>query len=358
VVQRFCGHPQCTNPSCHDRRNHPPTPQDVTASLDPLAELRRASETSRARFDFQAQGAAALPAHLTQRVDVRGTERSMAEVTSPHDRLLLAAQERDPTGHYAQLQQRPSESAPPIVAGRLQDPPDDNRPRERFIYAQGGRGAPSYPSEAGHLGSMIGAGSSSSQVFGQVARAMTGEPLGTTDEREQRHLMTTANIVGIAEQRRDPFMGLTSAQTIVDASTPGSTLTPAEVFGRRSAGRGGRSTNLPGILPASGTGATGEFRAFQQDLGAGRMPASDSGRRLFENISAQHARLGEQGIDEAAMGRLHAEGMDREFILQSQAARARSAATREAAYMTGQLRYRLRSLRGRPHSTSQRFSPY
>jgi hypothetical protein len=355
AVQRFCGHPACTDPGCHSRTNHPPTVQDVRASLDPLAELQHASATSRARFDFQSLGAAAMPPNLAQTAEVRGRQRTMAEVTSPSDRLLLAAQERTPSGHYVQIQQRPALSSAPIVTGRLQDPQSAHLPRERYIYEQGAWGPPSYPREASHFNAMVSSGSMTSpQVFGQIQNAMMAAPLATGSESEQRHLMTTANILGIAEQRRDPYMALTSAQTIADAATPGSALTPTSVFGQQGPARGrGRRPNLPGRLPASGTGATADFRAFHADVAGGIQPASDSGQRLFTNVQDTHLRLGEQGFDEAAVNRLHREGMSREFIMEGQQARMRSAATREAAMMTGQLRYRLRSLR-----RDRRFSPY
>jgi hypothetical protein len=340
------------------------TRDSLMASVDPLAELQRASQTSHARYEAQsARLGGDRPSHLDQRVQVGRVERRMAEITSPSDRLALSAEERTPTGHYVQVQQRPTPSAAPVVSGRLQDPVSAHLPRERHIYEHRARGAPSYPREAGHFNSTISSGSMSSpEVFGQIRDAMMVEPLAaSSSEAEQRHVLTTANIVGVAESRRDDFMGLTSAQTIAQAAEPESALTPTEVFGRHQPARGStRSSNLPGLLPASGTGATAQFRDFHSDITAGRTPTSAHGSRLFENISQQHSAMMESGYSQESVDRLRDDGMSEEFIAESQMTRMRSAATREPAMMTGQLPYRLRTLRGprRASSSDSRFSPY
>ncbi|MFP5287373.1 MAG: hypothetical protein ACLGI9_16675, partial [Thermoanaerobaculia bacterium] len=280
--------------------------------------------------------------HLFGSAEVRGVDRRSAEVREPADRLVLSAEPRvgprDP--HYTQLRQSASAAAPPLVVGRFQDPTSANAaPLERHIYEQGARGAPSYPREASHMSGMAAADPRS--PFAALESAMLARPFASAvpDEATQRHLMTAANIIGIAEQRRDPFMGLASAQTIARGARADEPSSPAEVFGQRR----GR-VNLPGLLPASGTGAVAAFREFRSDLQADAPPSTPSSVRLSGNIEEQHSSLMRMGIDQGNLDRMAARGDSEESIRQAALLRARSAATRQAAMMTGQVRYGLRSL--------------
>jgi hypothetical protein len=325
----------CGNSSCTDESRHVPSVDSIMEDLDPEAEVRRAMETADSRYRHQASTAFAGP-HLFGTTEVRGVERRSAEVREPVDRLLLSAEPRlgprDP--HYTQLRQSADPTSDPFIVGRFQDPTSRNAaPNERHIYEQGTRGAPSYPREASHLSSL-------DNPFAALESAMLVEPMEeVTDEASQRHVMTTANILGIAEQRRDPFMALSSAQTIVRAARTDDPPTPSEVFGRRQ----GRQ-NLPGLLSASGTGAVAAFRGFRSDLESEAPPSTTSSERLHENISEQHIDLMRMSMDQGSLDRMAEEGLSPEFIRDAAVMRGRSGATRQAARMTGQLRYNLRSL--------------
>jgi hypothetical protein len=332
----ICGNPFCTDPS-----RHATTVDAVMADVDPRSEVRFAMETADARYRHQAASATAGP-HLFGSAEVRGVDRRSAEVREPADRLVLSAEPRvgprDP--HYTQLRQSAGAAAAPLVVGRFQDPTSRNAaPRERHIYEQGARGAPSYPREASHMSGMAAADPRS--PFAALESAMLARPFAASvpDEATQRHLMTTASIIGIAEQRRDPFMGMASAQTIVHGARADEPPSPSEVFGERR----GR-VNRPGLLPASGTGAVAAFREFRSDLEADAPPSTPSSVRLRENIEEQHSGLMRMGIDQENLDRMAARGDSEESIRQAALLRARSAATRQAAMMTGQVRYGLRSL--------------
>jgi hypothetical protein len=345
-VQRTCGHPSCTDESCTDPSCHrPPTADDVLAGLDPRSEIERTMHTADARFRQQvASHPSEEREHLHGEAVVNRTTRRSAEIRDPTDRAVLAGEPRSGGVHYVRLSQAPAPSAPPLVAGRLQDPRNANLPNERHIYEERTRGAPSYPREAAHMEAMArSSGRSHHEVFEDTVRAMEVSPLATSDPVEQRHLVTTANIVGIAEQRRDPFMGFASAQTLAHAASPGSTATPRGVFGQRQ----GR-VNLPGSLPASGTGATAQFRGFRADVEAGRDPTSEASRRLRRNIWEQHSAMMRSGFDPERAAQLAEEGESRDFISDAMAARMRRTATHRAARATGQMPYNLRSLRYDP----------
>jgi hypothetical protein len=311
------------------------------ATVDSRSQLQQAMETADARFQHQADTLLPGP-HLTGTTEVRGVERRTAEVREPADRLLLAAEERsDPRDpHYTQLQQSADTETPPIITGRAQDPTTRNAaPTERHIYEQGTRGAPSYPREASNLSSL--AGDDPHQPYTLLENTMLVQPISSEvpDEATQRHLMTTANIVGISEQRRDPYMALASAQTLTNAARSEEPPSPREVFGERQ----GR-VNLPGLLPASGTGATGDFREFRSDIEEEAEPSTTASERLRENIAQQHTGLMRMGIEQENLDRMASEGLSGEFIHDAALMEAQSAATRLPAMMTGQLPYDLRPL--------------
>jgi hypothetical protein len=309
------------------------------ATVDPRSQLQQAMETADARFQHQADTLLPGP-HLTGTTEVRGVERRTAEVREPADRLLLAAEDRsDPRDpHYTQLQQSADTETPPIITGRAQDPTTRNAaPTERHIFEQGTRGAPSYPREASNLSSL--AEENPRQPYALLENTMLVQPIASEvpDEATQRHLMTTADIIGISEQRRDPYMSLASAQTITNAARSEEPPPLSEVFGERR----GRE-NLPGLLPASGTGATADFRELRADLEADQPPSTSSSQRLFDNISEQHLDLMRQSIEPENLQRMAAEGYT--DIPAMARVRAESAATRLAARETGQLPYDLRTL--------------
>jgi hypothetical protein len=184
-------------------------------------------------------------------------------------------------------------------------------------------------------------GMTDAEAFEQLGKTMMVEPLDVSPEYH-RPLMTTANIIGIAEQRRDPYMGLSSAQTIDHASDPESGLSPADVFGKeRKKSKG----NDPGMLPASGTGAKEEFSEMRADLEQGHDPSTPAGQRISGNIAKQHLALMRKGFNSEQAQKLLQRGYDRSFVQEAMLARMRSSATRTAAKMTGQLPYNLRSLR-------------
>lgn len=345
-VQRTCGHPSCTDESCTDPSCHlPPTADDVLAGLDPREEIERTMHTADARFRQQVESHPSVGRrNLHGRAVVNRTTRRSAEIREPTDRAVLAGEPRSDDVHYVRLSQSPAPNAPPLVAGRLQDPRNANLPNERHIFEERTRGAPSYPREAAHMEAMArSSGRPHHEIFEDTVRAMEVSPLATSDPDEQRHLVTTANIVGIAEQRRDPFMGFASAQALVHAASPESMATPRGVFGQRQ----GR-VNLPGSLPASGTGATAQFRAFRADVEAGRAPTSEASHRIRRNIWEQHSAMMRSGFDPERAAQLAEEGQSRDFVSDAMTARMRSAASRRAARATGQMPYNLRSLRYDP----------
>jgi hypothetical protein len=306
-----------------------PTRDEVMADIDVHAELTRAMHTADARFARQAQQP--MEPHLSGTTEVRGRERRTAIVTSSSDRLLLAAEPRSEHSRYVQLQR--DTGAGPVPVGRSQDPqhlPDS----ERHLYAMGSRGAPSYPAEARQLSQMA---PSPHAQFQRLQDEMLVEgPMAASPQAS--HLATTANIIGIAEQRRDPYMAFASAQSIQRAATEGSGDTPESVFGRRSG-----NVNLSGTLPASGTGAVGVFRAVRESLEQGTAPPPRAAR-VIENMADVQQSLMVQGFDQTQAQHLAEEGMSREFIADAMTARMRSAASRIAARMTGQSTYNLRSL--------------
>lgn len=311
--------------------------------LDPMAEMQHAMHMSDSRYAKQSEMLEEMPEHLKQTTTINRKQRRLATIQSPSDRMALSSEPKPQSQlHYVATQQSPGKGQPPIKVGRVQDPRNKNASeRERHIFEQGTRGAPSYPKEATNL-NKIGTSQNFThpQLFGQINKAMSVDPIDVTGEKEQRHLMTTANIVGIAESRRDPFMGFSSTQTFDFAEQEDSKLTPDEVFGKRSGKK-----NLPGVLPASGTGAVGMFRSFRSDVEKGQQPTDEHGKRLYKNIRRQHLALMRQGYHPATVKRLLAEGMSPADIRIAMRARMRSAATRRAAYNSGQLRYRLRNLR-------------
>jgi hypothetical protein len=170
---------------------------------------------------------------------------------------------------------------------------------------------------------------------------MQGQPSVVTNPDQLKHMNTTGNIVGIAEQRRHPFMGFSSAQTLNYAEkTPDLDLD--EVFGHKDGKK-----NAPGLLTASGTGATKQFRTFADDLEKDQDQSTVEGERLLENLKVQHVELMKLGLNEDHIQQLEKEGVPEEDIIEGQIARGRSAATRKAAKAVGQLPYNLRDLQNK-----------
>ncbi|RDU94725.1 hypothetical protein [Trinickia dinghuensis] len=301
------------------------------ATLDMREELARTMHTADTRFAHQISSE--TQPHLQGETEVRNKKRRVAEIQTPQDRLQLAAEPRSNESNYVQLRRRIGNES--VTVGRSQNPshlPD----HERHLYSAGSRGAPSYPAEARHLSQMA---DSDREAFALVQSEMMLEPV-TVPQAHAVHLATTANIVGIAEQRRDPYMALASAQSIAHGAMEGSEDTLPSVFGQRNPKGSG---NLPGSMPATGTGAVASFRGVRGALedGTDTSPASTS---VLSHMESTHRDLMASGFDAEQARVLAADGWSHSDIIESQAARMRSAATRDAARMTGQMPYRLRSL--------------
>jgi hypothetical protein len=309
--------------------------------------LNGESETSQARFKQQSSKRSDSP-HLNGEVQVNKKPRREAEIQSPGDRLALAGEPKiQGDNHYTQLTQKTQANAPPLTIGRIQDPVNKNAAGdERHTFQIGSGTAPSYPEKGKKMEQMNRQhGLDNAQGHQVLKDAMLAKPLpnGLT-EGQQRDVATAANIVGISEQRRSPFMAHTSAQRIDHASDPNRTESPESVFGKKSGG-----INQPGTLPASGKGAKQDFKDFEKDIAQGQIPPEGTpARPIYDNVRQQQADLMNGGFSPKAVERLQKEGASREFIVASQMARMTSAASRDAAQMTGQLPYNLRSLKEKP----------
>ncbi|MCU0286336.1 MAG: hypothetical protein MUF15_08035 [Acidobacteria bacterium] len=342
-IQKYCGHPECKDPDCKNPKNHPPTKEEIMESIDPIEALNRAMSTATARYAQQSQQEE-LPDHLKGNAIVNKKERREAEIKSPRDRILLSGENKgeDEDLHYVQLTQRPSPAEEPIVVGRLQDPTNKNAPlTERHIFERGTRGAPTYPKEAQNLSAIkTEHDMSDAEVFQQVGNALMVQPLDPNlSEKEMQHVITPANIIGISEQRREPGMGFLSAQTIDFASHPKAKKKPQDVFGKKDG-----KINRPGLLPASGTGATQNFKDFRAALEKGEKPTSPEAKKIYKNMKEQHKFQMGRGFSQKTMKRLHEEELPREQIHKAAVMHMQSAATRKAARMINQLPYDLRSL--------------
>lgn len=308
-----------------------PSVRDVLAQLNMRHELARTMHTADARYAHQAQ--TPMAEHMHGTAEVRGTARRTAQVHTPTDRLQLSAMNRSPADNYMQLERNTGAGMVPV--GRFQNPP--HLPQsERHIYASGGRGAPSYPAEANHLSSTA---PTQRGAFENMRSEMLVQPAAGATPTQAAHLAAFGNILGIAEQRRDPFMAMASAQSIEHGTLAGSTDTVSSVLGSRNP-RGG---NNPGTMPASGTGAVATFRGVRATLtsGAAASPASE---RVLANMEDVHTDLMASGYDGQQAQRMADAGLDPRFIAESMATRMRSAATRDPARMMGQLTHNLRPL--------------
>lgn len=308
-----------------------PSVRHVLARLDMRQELARTMHTADARYAHQAQ--TPMADHMQGTAEVRGTTRRTAQVHTPNDRLVLSAMNPSPAENYMRLERDTGAGMVPV--GRFQNPPH-LPPSERHIYASGGRSAPSYPAEARNLSSMAPA---QQDAFINMRSEMLVQPVAGATPTQAVHLAALGNILGIAEQRRDPYMALASAQSIERGTLAGSTDTVSSVLGSRNP-RGG---NNPGTMPASGTGAVSTFRGVRATLTSGAV-ASPASERVLMNMEDVHADLMASGYDGQQAQRMAADGLSPDFISESMAARMRSAATRQAAMMMGQLTYNLRPL--------------
>ena len=283
--------------------------------------------------------------HLHQQTEVNGKPRREAEIKSPVDRLILAGEpkvQRD--NNYTQTKQVTQAGNPPLPTGRIQDPGTKNAASdERHTFQLGKQGAPTYPAKGNELAQLQKThGLSNQQAHQLVKTAMLVKPLPNgLQEGEQRGLATTANVIGISEARRDPYMAFTSAQRVDHSSDGRHTESPVSTFGKRN----GR-TSEAGTLSASGKGAKRDFAQFADQISNGQIPPEGtSARRIYDNVSRPQATLMKEGISEAAIARQLREGVPEKDIVDGQLARGRSAASREAAQMTGQLPYNLRPLK-------------
>jgi len=309
-----------------------PSVRQVLTQLDMRQELAHAMRTADARYAHQAQ--TPMADHLQGTAQVHSKTRRTAPVRASIDRLQLSAMHRSPADNYVQLERDIGAGMVPV--GRFQNPP--NLPQsERLIYASGVRGAPSYPAAAGNLSSMA---LTQQDAFIIMRSEMLVQPVAGATQRQAVDLATTGNILGIAEQRRDPHMALASAQSIEHGTLVGSTDTVSSVFGTRNP----RGYNNPGTMPASGTGAVSTFRSVRATLTSGAV-ASPASERVLMNMENVHADLMASGYDGQQAQRMAADGSSSpSSISEAMTARMRSAATRNAAKMMGQLTYNLRPL--------------
>lgn len=306
---------------------------------------------------------------------------------------------------YVQLSQRFGDKM--VTTGRSQDPFTKRAPeRERHQYQMGMRSPPSYGEDADYF-EPLGA-----TVFEDIERTMLVDPTemstvpppppppppskrsrrassSPTDaeamEHYQKRKATLANIIGISETRRDPAMGLFSAQAIHEATREGSTATPRSVFGhveervvkprrrkakkpkkkgelermessRRRKKKRVRKVSHPGTLVASGAGATAQFRALRSKIMAGEaVPKKheEGFRRIRDSALKTSRRLAESGFDPKDVRRLQeTRTPGGEYMFSDKEveagvrARMISAMTRRPSAMLGLSRYDLRPLTG------------
>ncbi|MFY0565817.1 hypothetical protein ACN28E_18495 [Archangium lansingense] len=237
--------------------------EDVMREVDMPAELQRTRHTSIARFEQQRLSSA--EPHLLQSTHVNKKPRREAQVKTSSDRLSLAAESKvQGDNHYTQLTQALQEGQQPSIVGRFQDPTQKKAAiDERFIYQRGKSTPPSYPEKARDLERMkTNHDLTDAQVAKEVKNAMRVSPLQYGTKEQQGSVATIANLIGISEQRRDPYMAFTSAQRIDYASAPQHSESPTTLFGKKKG-----KTNLAGTLPASGTGAKASIQEGQRVAG-------------------------------------------------------------------------------------------
>ncbi len=206
--------------------------------------------------------------HLNQQRMDGEDERRHAQLQQPRDKAALVKQAQDQgrSHKYMTISNRsPSGSTQDL--GRIQSSVPW-APREQHFYNTEGSFTP-YPAEASHLQSMTGGETSTQDVWQALDSANRGEELPEEFTDQSQSLQSVPTIFNISEAQRSPLMSATSNMVISNqAQTTGTPQSFPQAFGRATK-MGGKNINLPGTIPATGSGAVHQFGAVESSLVGG-----------------------------------------------------------------------------------------